>query len=80
MYRTRRKRLFSTGETQSGGPAAIGIVAQMDKLFELDQKAREQGLSREARHALRLEKAQQLLGEIKSQVEAARWAPCQRVC
>ena len=47
----------------------------MDKLFELDQKAREQGLSREARHALRLEKAQRLLGEIKSQVEAALGRP-----
>ncbi len=33
----------------------------MDKLFEIDQQAREQGLSREARHALRLEEAQPLL-------------------
>src|SRR5215469_6078562 len=38
---------------------AICIVGQMDKLFEIDQKAREQGLSREGRHALRLEKALQ---------------------
>src|SRR5262245_27361357 len=44
----------------------------MDKLFEIDQKAREQSLSREDRHALRLEKAQPLLEEIKSQIEAAR--------
>jgi transposase len=51
---------------------AIGIVAQMDQLFELDRKAREQGLSQEDRHALRLEKAPPLLEEIKSQIEAAR--------
>jgi hypothetical protein len=38
---------------------AIGIVTQMDKLFEIDSKAREQALSREERHALRLGKAQQ---------------------
>jgi len=44
----------------------------MDKLFELEQKAREQGLSRQARHAQRLEKAQPLLEQIRSQVEAAR--------
>ncbi len=40
---------------------AVCIVAQMDKLFEIDKKAREQGLSREDRHVLRLEKAQPLL-------------------
>jgi transposase len=51
---------------------AIGIVAQMDELFEIDRKVREQGLSRQDRHGLRLEKAQPLLKEIKSQIEAAR--------
>jgi hypothetical protein len=51
---------------------AIGIVAQMDKLFEIDQRAREQSLSQEDRHALRLEKARPLLEELKSQIEAAR--------
>jgi hypothetical protein len=51
---------------------AIGIVAQMDRLFKIDQTAREQGLSREERHALRLQKAQPLLEEIKSRIEAAR--------
>ena len=67
-----RRKFFQAVELNPEDQQAIGIVAQMDKLFELDQKAREQGLSREARHALRLEKAQRLLGEIKSQVEAAR--------
>ena len=46
--------------------------SQMDKLFEIDRKAREQGLSQQDRHALRLEKAQPLLQELKSQIEAAR--------
>ena len=44
----------------------------MDKLFEIDQKARKQGLNPEDRHALRLEEAPPLLEEIKSQIEAAR--------
>jgi transposase len=67
-----RRKFFQAVELNPEDQRAIGIVAQMDKLFELDQKAREQGLSREARHAQRLEKAQPLLEQIKSQVEAAR--------
>jgi transposase len=67
-----RRKFFQAVELNPEDQRAIGIVAQMDKLFELDQKAREQGLSREDRYALRLEKAQPLLEEIKSQTEVAR--------
>jgi transposase len=67
-----RRKFFQAVELNPEDQRALGIVAQMDQLFELDQKAREQGLSREDRHALRLEKAQPLLEEIKSQIEAAR--------
>ncbi len=67
-----RRKFFQAVELNPEDQRAIGIVAQMDKLFEIDQQAREQGLSREARHALRLEEAQPLLEEIKSQIEAAR--------
>jgi hypothetical protein len=41
----------------------------MDKLFEIDEKARQPGLSRENRSALRLEKTQPVLEQIKSQIE-----------
>jgi hypothetical protein len=67
-----RRKFFQAVELNPEDQCAIGIVAQMDKLFGRDQKAREQGLSREARHAQRLEKAQPLLEQIKSEVEAAR--------
>jgi transposase len=67
-----RRKFFQTVELNPEDQTAIGIVAQMDRLFEIDQKAREQGLSREERHALRLQKAQPLLEEIKSRIEAAR--------
>src|SRR5262245_35409286 len=57
LRRSIRSGFFQGGGTQFRGPAATYIVGQMDKPFEIDQKAREQGLSREGRHALRLEKA-----------------------
>jgi transposase len=67
-----RRKFFQAVELNPKDQQAITIVAQIDKLFEIDRKAREQGLSRQDRHALRLEKAQPLLEEIKSQIEAAR--------
>jgi transposase len=66
-----RRKFFQAAELNPEDQRAISIVAQMGKLFEIDQQAREQGLSREDRHALRLEKAQPLLEEIRSQIEAA---------
>jgi hypothetical protein len=51
---------------------AIGIVAQLDELFEIDAQARKQGLSQEDRQLLRLEKSKPLLEQIKSQIQAAR--------
>jgi transposase len=67
-----RRKFFQAVELNPKDQQAITIVAQIDKLFEIDRKAREQGLSRQDRHALRLEKTQPLLEEIKSQIEAAR--------
>jgi transposase len=49
-----RRKFFQAVELNPKDQQAIGIVAQMDKLFEIDRKARERGLSREDRHALRL--------------------------
>jgi transposase len=51
---------------------AIAIVAQMDALFAIDAQARAGGLSLEARHDLRLEKAPPLLKQLKAGLEAAR--------
>jgi transposase len=44
----------------------------MDALFAVDAEARDGALSQEARHALRLQKSQPLLEQIKAEVEAAR--------
>ena len=44
----------------------------MDALFAIDAAAREGGLTQEARHELRLQKAPPLLGPLKAGIEAAR--------
>jgi transposase len=51
---------------------SIRIVAQMDELFAIDEKARKQNLNPSDRHLLRLEKAKPLLEEIKTAIQAAR--------
>jgi transposase len=69
-----RRKFFQAIELNPEDQKAIRTVAQIDKLFEIDQKARQQALSREDRHALRLERAQPLLEQIKSQIEVIRSA------
>lgn len=51
---------------------ATSILARISELFAIDAQAREQGLTREARQALRQEKSRPLLGIIRPLVEAAR--------
>jgi hypothetical protein len=51
---------------------SIQIVAQMDELFAIDARARQEGLSQIDRHALRLDKGQPLLEQIKAAIQAAR--------
>jgi transposase len=53
-------------------PVAAAIVARIDELFAIDAEARRQGLSLEARHALRQEQSPPLLSVIRKQIEAAR--------
>jgi transposase len=53
-------------------PAARPIVARINELFAVDAEAREQGLSVEARHRLRQQKAPGLLEKIKAAIEAAK--------
>jgi transposase len=53
-------------------PVATPIVARIDELFAIDAEARRQGLSLEARDALRQEQSRPLLDGIRKQIEAAR--------
>jgi transposase len=52
-------------------PAASPIVARINELFAVDAEAGEQGLSLEARHGLRQQRAPGLLEKIKAAIEAA---------
>ena len=54
--------------------AAIGIVARIDELFDIDAEARARNLDHAARHALRLERSRPLLEILRPQIEAARTA------
>ena len=51
---------------------ATQIVARIDELFAIDAEARREGMSLEARHALRQAQSRPLLDEIRKQIEAAR--------
>jgi transposase len=51
---------------------ATAIVARIDELFAIDAEARHQGLSMEARHALRQQQSRPLLDVIHQQIKAAR--------
>jgi transposase len=55
-------------------PGARPIVARIDELFAIDAEARRQGMSLQARHALRQEQSRPLLAGIREQIEAARSA------
>jgi hypothetical protein len=48
-----RRKFFQTVEVNPEDQQANCLVAQMDKLFEVDQKAREQGLSSKQRGSSR---------------------------
>ena len=69
-----RRKFFQALELNPKDQSAIGIVAQIDELFKVDRRAREQGPTPEARHAFRLVNSQPLLEEIRSRIEAARAA------
>ena len=53
-------------------PVATPIVAQMDELFAVDAEARRETLTTAARHTRRQETAKPLLGDIRSNIEAAQ--------
>jgi transposase len=67
-----RRKFFQVVELNPKQQRAIGIVAQIDQLFKIDAQARQEALSQEDRHSLRLEKSKPLLEDIQSRIEAAR--------
>ena len=67
-----RRKFFEAVRLNAQDEAAIRIVAQMDALFAVDAQARAGGLTQEARHELRLQKAPPLLEQLKAGIEAAR--------
>ena len=67
-----RRKFFQAVELNPEDQRATCIVAQIDELFAIDAQAREQGLTKQDRQVLRLEKSKPLLEQIKTQIQAAR--------
>ena len=67
-----RRGFANVVKLNPGDPAASPIVVKINALFAVDAEAREQGLSVEARHDLRQQKAPALLEKIKAAIEAAK--------
>ena len=67
-----RRGFANVVKLNPGDPVATPIVAKINALFAVDAEAREQGLSVEARHQLRQQKAPTLLEKIKAAIEAAK--------
>jgi transposase len=67
-----RRGFANVVKLNPGDPVATPIVARINQLFAVDAEAREQGLSLEARHRLRQEKAPGFLEKIKAAIEAAQ--------
>lgn len=67
-----RRGFANVAKLNPGDPVATPIVARINQLFAVDAEAREQGLSLEARHRLRQQKAPALLEKIKASIEAAK--------
>jgi transposase len=67
-----RRGFANVVKLNPGDPVASPIVARINELFAVDAEAREQGLSVEARHRLRQQKAPGLLEKIKAAIEAAK--------
>ena len=67
-----RRKFFEALKVNPKDQSAIGILAQMDELFAIDGRAREQGLTHHDRQVLRLEKAGPMLEQIKAPIVVAR--------
>ena len=67
-----RRKFFEAVKLNPKDQTSIRIVAQIDELFAIDEKARKENLTPSDRHSLRLEKDKPLLEQIKAAVQAAR--------
>ena len=67
-----RRKFFEGVKLNARDQTSIRIVAQMDELFAIDEKARKQNLNPGDRHLLRLQEAKPLLEQIKTAIQAAR--------
>jgi transposase len=67
-----RRGFYDVMKLNPGDPVALPIVKKINDLFAIDAMAGEQGLSLEARHALRQEKAPEVLNAIRVLIESAR--------
>jgi transposase len=66
-----RRRFVEAIKLNPQDVASTRIVAQMAKLFAIDAQARDENMDFATRHALRMERAPSVLGELKAQIEAA---------
>ena len=69
-----RRQFFEGVQLNPRDPVATPIVARMDELFAVDAEARRRVIGLTGRHALRQERAQPLLDDIRSKIEAAQSA------
>ena len=69
-----RRQFFEAVQLNPRDPVATPIVARMDELFAVDAEARRRVIGLTGRHALRQERAQPLLDDIRSKIEAAQSA------
>jgi hypothetical protein len=67
-----RRKFFEAVKLNPRDQTSIRIVAQMDELFAIDEKARKENLNPSDRHLLRLQEAKPLLEQIKTAVQAVR--------
>src|SRR5580693_7635509 len=67
-----RRKFFEAVKLNPEDQTSIGVVAQLNELFAIDEKARKENLNPSDRHLLRLEKAKPLLEQIKTAILAAR--------
>jgi len=67
-----RRQFFEAVQLNPRDPVATPIVARMDELFAVDAEAHRRGIGLAGRHALRQERAEPLLDDIRIKIEAAQ--------
>lgn len=73
-----RHYFFQAVQLNGKDLVALGIVVEIDKLFEIEADAKSAGLGAEERLELRREKAEPILESLKTRIESARAAALPR--